>query len=227
MANKAVIGAVAAGIAGYAAKESFKDWQVERERKNREQAQRDREEEMERRLEEKLRKEGVRSFKDEMNGIATNREFQMKVFSHLEEMLFGLTVKVGEGEGATLQNRNHQMLNLPLMSNENDKEDIMLAAAFALGDSDVVDRVAESFSKQKLGIGLKKFTNRSIMNIISVFRSLKDPDIDHASLRLFVTFGVYHNDFRGEKPSLIFPKVKNFPAYSTIYANGGQSLGYM
>jgi len=225
MANKAVIGAVAAGIAGYAAKESFKDWQVERERKNREQAQRDREEEMERRLEEKLRKEGVRSFKDEMNGIATNREFQMKVFSHLEEMLFGLTVKVGEGEGATLQNRNHQMLNLPLMSNENDEEDLMLAAAFALGDSDVVDRVAESFSKQKLGIGLKKFTNRSIMNIISVFRSLKDPDIDHASLRLFVIFGVDHNDFRGEKPSLIFPTVKNFPAYSDNLRKWGAKFG--
>eukprot|EP00984_Skeletonema_dohrnii_P026766 scaffold16164_cov186-Skeletonema_dohrnii-CCMP3373.AAC.1 len=225
MANKAVIGAVAAGIAGYAAKESFKDWQVERERKNREQAQRDREEEMERRLEEKLRKEGVRSFQNEMDDIATNREFQMKVFSHLEEMLFGLTVKVGEGEGATFQNRNHQMLNLPLMSNENDKEDLMLAAAFALGDSNVVDRVAESFSKQKLGIGLKKFTNRSIMNIISVFRSLEDPDIDHASLRLFVIFGIYRNDVMGGKPSLLYPEAKNSPAYSDNLRKWGAKFG--
>jgi O6-methylguanine-DNA--protein-cysteine methyltransferase len=134
MANKAVVGAVAIDLSGYVVMERLKDWAVERERKNQEQAQRDYEAEMERRIEEKMLKQGNRSAQDPMSGIATDllieKEFQMKVYSHLEEMLFGLTVKVGE-EGARLHDRNLHMLNLPLMSNEYDKEDLMLAVAFA------------------------------------------------------------------------------------------------
>jgi hypothetical protein len=39
----------------------------------------------------------------------------------------------------------------------------MLAAALALGDSDVVNRVMECFEKQRLGIGLKKFLARRLI----------------------------------------------------------------
>jgi len=226
MANKAVVGAMAIGLGGYVAVEHLKDWAVERERRNQEQAQRDHEAEMERRLEEKLRKQGNRSAQAQMSGVATDvlieREFQMKVYSHLEEMLFGLTVKVGE-EGAPLHNRNLHMLNLPLMSNEYDKEDLMLAAALALGDSDVVDRVIESFSKQRLGIGLKKFTKRSILNIISILQSLEDPDIDHSSLGIFVMFGILHPGLRGEKPKLLYPK--DPPSYSDNLSRWGEKFG--
>jgi hypothetical protein len=170
MANKAILGAMALGIGGYTATEAIKDWQAEREKKNSEQALRDREAEMERRFEEKLRKEGNKSVKNKsrsMLGEAASdllyeKEFQMKVYSHLEEMLFGLCSKVGErGE---YKNNLHMMLNLPLMSdNEYDKEDLMLAAALALGDSDVVNRVMECFEKQRLGIGLKKFLARRLI----------------------------------------------------------------
>lgn len=43
------------------------------------------------------------------------------------------------------------------MSDEYNKEDIMLAAAFALGDEDLVHRIATNFPEHKLGMGLKKF----------------------------------------------------------------------
>ena len=120
----------------------------------------------------------------------------MKVYSHLEEMLFGLCSQVGErGE---YKNNLHMMLNLPLMSdNEYDKEDLMLAAALALGDSDVVNRVMECFEKQRLGIGLKKFSKRSILNIIKEFQSFEDPGIDHAALSMFISFGIYNSALRG------------------------------
>jgi dsRNA-specific ribonuclease len=42
MANKAILGAMALGIGGYTATEAIKDWQAEREKKNSEQALRDR-----------------------------------------------------------------------------------------------------------------------------------------------------------------------------------------
>ena len=219
MANKAVLGAMAIGLAGYTGMERIKDWQIERERENQVQAQRDHEAEMERRLEEKLRKQGNRSVKDQMSG---SKLFQMKVYSHLEDMLLGLAVKVGEE--APLHNRNLQMLNLPLMNNEYEKEDLMLAAAFALGESDVVERVIESFSKQRLGVGLKKFTKRSILNIIHVFQSLEDPDIDHASLNMFVTCGIFHPDLRDEKPRLLLIS-KDAPSYSDNLRRWGEKFG--
>lgn len=227
MANKVVVGAIAAGIAGYALTEKVREMEVNRERERREQEHRDRAEESKRRLEEKLRKEGYRSMRAEMDSITNDRmvqgEFQKRFFSYLEEMLFGLTVKIGEGEGTTLHNRNLQTLNLPLMSNECNKEDLMLAAALALGDSNVVDRVIESFSKQRLGIGLKKFSKRSVQNIISVFQSLQNPDIDHTSLSIFVAFAFRYSGIRGEKPGLFTPK--NSPPYSDNLCKWGEKFG--
>lgn len=86
-----------------------------------------------------------------------------------------------------------------------------------------MDRVIESFSKQRLGIGLKKFTKRSILNIISVFQSLEDPGIDHASLGMFVNFDIYHPGLRGEEPKVIF--WKGPPSFSKILCKWGEKFG--
>ena len=88
-----------------------------------------------------------------------------------------------------------------------DKEDLALAAAFALGDPDVVQRVTQSFEKQKLGIGLKKFTAKSINHIIKVFGSFKGPDIDFKVLSLFIQVGVYSSDFREGYSEMGKPKL--------------------
>ena len=61
MANKAVVGAVALGVCGYTALERLKDWEVEKEREERQQAIRDERAEYIRRHEESLRKRGNRS----------------------------------------------------------------------------------------------------------------------------------------------------------------------
>ncbi len=225
MANKVVVGAIAAGIAGYTLHEKISDWEAEREREEREQEKRDQEEESKRRLEERLRRQGDRSMNGAANDIMVEKEFQSRVFSYLEEMLFGLTVKIGESEGATRHDRNLQMLNLPLMSNECGEEDLKLAAALALGDSAVVDRVIFSFSKQRLGTGLKKFSRRSIMSIIGAFQSLQlqDPTIDHAGLTKFISAGVYHRGMRGEKPTLL--KYEHSPPYSDNLRKWGDKFG--
>lgn len=78
----------------------------------------------------------------------------------------------------------------------------MLAAAFALGDSDIVGRVIKTFKKQTLGIGLKKFTSTSIRNIIAILESVEDPDISHKDLTLFISRCVYSPDFGSERPVL-------------------------
>ena len=54
MANKAVVGAVALGVCGYTALERLKDWEVEKEREERQQAIRDEQAEYIRRHEESL-----------------------------------------------------------------------------------------------------------------------------------------------------------------------------
>lgn len=90
----------------------------------------------------------------------------------------------------------------------------MLAAAFSMGDSDVVDRVIESFPKQRLGISLKKFTSKSILHIIKVFQSFKDPDIGHKTLSLFITIGVYSPDLRQQAPKLAFINDQHFYSHN-------------
>ena len=80
----------------------------------------------------------------------------------------------------------------------------MLAAAFALGDTEVVDRVVRSFEKQKLGIALTKFTKKSIRHIISVFKTYQDVDIDHFNLALFISAGICSADFRNGTPKLVY-----------------------
>ena len=122
MAHKGVVGAVALGACAYAGMERFKDWSVEREREEREQMLRDRQDEYIRRLEESQRKKGKRSAKTRLGGfegeIGLELAFQSKVYERLEEILYGLVVKVGE-EGKDLRRyENLQQLNLPLMSNE-------------------------------------------------------------------------------------------------------------
>ena len=118
MAHKGVVGAVALGACGYAAMERFKEWEVEKEREEREQFVRDREAEYIRRLEESQRKKGNRSAREGVEAdLIMGNLFQSKVYERLEDILYGLAVQVG-GEGKPLRNGNLQQLNLPLMSNE-------------------------------------------------------------------------------------------------------------
>jgi len=53
--------------------------------------------------------------------------FQVGVFAQVEENLYDLVLKVGEGV-EPLRSNNLQRLNLPLISNEHDKEDVMLVS---------------------------------------------------------------------------------------------------
>ena len=78
---------------------------------------------------------------------------------------------------------NLKLLNLPLIGNDYDKEDIMLATAFALGDDDLVEKVTRLFPKQQLGIGLKKFSTSAISHIIKVLESIEEPNVDIGFVR--------------------------------------------
>ena len=123
MANKAVVGAVALGVCGYTALERLKDWEVEKEREERQQAIRDERAEYIRRHEESLRKRGNRSnTRNNMGGIENiimDKLFQAQVYSIIEEKLYHLAVRVGEEGKPYLRGENNlQQLNLPLMSNE-------------------------------------------------------------------------------------------------------------
>ena len=222
MANKAVIVGVGASIGAYSLMEHYNDKKAERERQQIEEAQRERKEEMDRLFEERMRKES-KSFKSMKNAIddeMIGKEFNAKVFSHLEEMLSDLVVKVGK-EASCCKWNNH-VLNLPLIGNEYDEEELTLAAAFALGDCDIIVNVLESLSKRKLGIGLKKFSKRSIMNIINVFESIENPDIDQAGLYTFTVHGVFVSKLRGKKPYLISP---NNVLYSDKLNEWGEKFG--
>ena len=88
-------------------------------------------------------------------------QFSEGVWSRVEDILYDLILKVGE-DGKPLRNSNRAFLNLPLMSTEYGKEDIMLATALALGDEKLVTRIVELYDKHQLGIGLNKFTPESI-----------------------------------------------------------------
>jgi len=128
--------------------------------------------------------------------------FQVGVFAQVEENLYDLVLKVGEGV-EPLRSNNLQRLNLPLISNEHDKEDVMLAAALALGDDDVVEKVTKLFPKQKLGIGLTKFCTRRITQIINSLESIEDVDIDIKIVSMIVQLGIYDDDCRSGKPRMI------------------------
>lgn len=120
MAHKGVVGAVAVGLGLYSANEWRKDWEVENERKKRELEEQDHRDELMRRLEESERRSGGRSaaaYQAEMENLFLDRDFQVRVFSHLDQLLYGLVVRVGE-EGTPLRNSNLQLLDLPLLSNE-------------------------------------------------------------------------------------------------------------
>ena len=120
MANKAVVGAVALGVCGYTALERFKDWEVEKEREEREQTERDQQAEYIRKHEESLRKKG--SMSDRKFGAAVNmmtdKIFQASVYAAMEDILYELAVKVGEEGRPFIGETNLQQLNLPLMGNK-------------------------------------------------------------------------------------------------------------
>ena len=130
--------------------------------------------------------------------------FQVRIFAQVEQILYDSVLKVGR-EFKPMKN-NLKLLNLPLIGNDYDKEDIMLATAFALGDDDLVDKVTRLFPKQQLGIGLKKFSASVISHVIKVLESIEEPNIDIGFVGLLVSLGVYDSDFREGTPKLAFVK---------------------
>ena len=111
-----------------------------------------------------------------------------------------------------------------ILSNQYDTEDLALAASFALGDKDVVERVIHSFPKQKLGIGLTKFTPQSIMHIIKVLESFEGPNIGHKTLSMFISSGVYSSDFSDQaEAKLRF--LKSDYHYSQNIQSWGEKFG--
>lgn len=129
------------------------------------------------------------------------RLFQVGVYAQIEQNLYDLVLKIGEGV-EPLRSNNLQRLNLPLISNEHDKADVMLAAALALGDEDIVEKVTKLFPKQKLGIGLMKFCTRQITQIIHTLESIEDPDIDIEIVGIMLFLGIYSDEGRFGKPKL-------------------------
>lgn len=61
--------------------------------------------------------------------------------------------------------------------------------------------MAQSFEKQKLGLGLKKISVKGMRHMIKVLQSLEDPDISHAHLSVFSKLGLH--EFRTE-PKIVF-----------------------
>ena len=203
MSNKAVIGAAALGISVYKANEYFKDRQVEKEMEERLQLEQDRHQAYYRRMAESEQKRGKQKQRGGMgsNAGASHRIFQAALFSQIDELLFELILKVGDDEDESNRIFDKQHVNLPLMSNECEKEDLMLAAAFAFGDEDLIQMVALRFTEHKLGIGLKKCSSNSILRIINILESMDEPLVDMRSLTMFVSFGLDDTSgFRSGRP---------------------------
>ena len=99
----------------------------------------------------------------------------------------------------------------------------MLAAAFAFGDADVVERVVQSFPKQKLGLGLKKFSAKSILRMIKVLEQFQGPDIGHKTLSLFISLGVYSSDFDEEAKISFLTEEYH---YSNNLGEWGEKFGF-
>lgn len=88
----------------------------------------------------------------------------------------------------------------------------------------MVNKIIRSFPKQKLGIGLKKFSAKSIAHIIKVFESLEDPNIGHKTLSFFISCGVHNSaGLHDEKPSLT--KISDKIFYSKNLENWGDKFG--
>ena len=131
--------------------------------------------------------------------------FQVGVYAQIEQNLYDLVLKIGNVTPLS-RSYNLQQLNLPLISNDYDKEDVMLLTALALGDDALVERITKVFTKQKLGIGLTKFTARQIRKVIEALKSVEEPRIDINIVGLIVGCGIYDDDFRSGDPSVAFVK---------------------
>ena len=192
MANKAVVGLAAMGVSAYAINEQLQDW---RARKERERIQRQRQDNIDAL---QMRIEGVQRKKkggrDGFADVLHEMQFTKGVWSRVEDILYDLVLKVGEN-AKPLRNSNRAFLNLPLMSTEYGKEDIMLATALALGYDNLVLRIIELYDKHQLGIGLNKFTPDSIIEINRTLESIDEPPVAKDCLSLFVSLGVYDPDF--------------------------------
>ena len=168
MANKAVVSLAALGVGAYVAKEQLSDRLARAEVRRQKEEEADRAEAMLARFEEASRKEG--------GALAFGEQivFHRAVYERVDDALFELVKKVGESFSATGGGRNLRRLDLPLLGDGIGGEDAMLAAALAIGDGDVLNRVVLEFTRQRLGIGLRKFSYKSIHGIIRELNKVED-----------------------------------------------------
>lgn len=213
--------------------EHIKDWQAKNEQRAREQEREDNIAERERRFELKMVSLGVIKFlvydwnlplsntchipryvqrKEGKSPMSAGEDlvfqsmFQVGVYAQIEQNLYDLVLKIGNDTPLS-RSYNLQQLNLPLISNDYDKEDVMLLTALALGDDDLVERITKVFTKQKLGIGLTKFTARQVRKVIKALKSVEEPKIDVNIVGLIVGLGIYDDEFhsfRSGHPAVAF-----------------------
>ena len=205
MANKAVVGLAAVGVSAYAINEQLQDRRARKERERIQRQRQDNIDSLQMRIEGAQRKKKEKGGMEGFADVLHEMQFSEGVWSRVEDILYDLILKVGE-DGKPLRNSNRAFLNLPLMSTEYGKEDIMLATALALGDEKLVTRIVELYDKHQLGIGLNKFTPESINGITRTLESIDKPDISNECLKLFVSLAVYEPDFVSGTPKLAFSK---------------------
>jgi hypothetical protein len=183
MANKAVLGVAALGVAAYSLSEYEKERSVKREEEEARQAKEDRIEElMQRQMEAEMKKKGRRTRRRNGNGeddgsdFESEMDFQMELTHKIDQVLFDLLLGI-EANAQERHNKDDReaSLCLPLMSSSkrNETGEILLGAALALGDEDLV-RGASLRVSHSPGLGLTKLSTESLKRIANAFRSLGD-----------------------------------------------------
>ncbi|EJK45714.1 hypothetical protein THAOC_35658, partial [Thalassiosira oceanica] len=200
MANKAVVSLAALGVGAYVAKEQLSDRLARAEVKRREEEESDRAEVMRARYEEASRKKG--------GALAWGEEivFHRAVYERVDDALFELVIRAGRS-AETSGGGSLRRLDLPLLGDGVGGQDVMLAAALAIGDGDVLSRAVLEFTRQNLGIGLKKFSHKSIQGIIRELEKVEDHPISMKVLTTFISLRIGGEDapFKpGSGPKAIF-----------------------
>lgn len=165
MANKAVLLTAGLGLAAYYASESLKDREIEREAEEARQQELDILEAVaRRRAEEQYKSKGrVRDFE---KGEKINSEIRQEIDSGM----FELVIKVEE---RLQHSKPSSSLTLPLLSSSNTSSEVLLGAAIALCDHDLI-RAIQLRIKHAPGFGLATLSKNSMLLILDVFKQQND-----------------------------------------------------
>lgn len=164
MANKAVLLTAGLGLAAYYAGESLKEREIEREAEEARQQQQDRIQAARRRRAEDEYK-NKRKFRG--NAFAKETERDMQLSREIDNELFELLMRLEKRLKSRLPSSS---LTLPLLSSSNNTSQVLLGAAIALGDHDLV-RAIQLRIKHSPGLGLATLSKESVQLIQDVFES--------------------------------------------------------